>query len=158
MQESFRKRTFSGPGQFLGEAFSLLKSWRRIRRAMRSGTISPEFRERLMLAVTSVNDCRYCARYHGQEALKHGISQPELERLLAGEFSGCPQRELPAIIYAQHWAENDGRPSDSAVAELKKHYSPQEVEHIRVYLRMIRMGNLAGNSWDYILSRLSWRR
>lgn len=158
MQETFRKRTFKNPWQMLRETFSLLKSWRRIRRAMRSGSISPEFRERLMLAVTSVNECRYCVRFHSQEAIKHGISQPELEKLLAGEFSGCPPGELPAVIYAQHWAENDGQPSDTAMDELKKHYSPQEIENIHIYLRMIRMGNLSGNTWDYILSRLSWRR
>ena len=158
MKEPFRKRTFKNPWQMLRETFGLLASWRSIRRAMRAGDISPAFRERLMLAVTSVNDCRYCARFHGQEALKHGISQPELGKLLAGEFAGCPPRELPAIIYAQCWAENDAEPSEAAIEELQKHYSAQEIEHIHIYLRMIRMGNMSGNTWDYILYRLPWRR
>jgi len=138
----------------LRETFGLLKSWRRIRKAMRSEVISPAFRERLMLAVTAVNECRYCAHAHSKEALKHGIGQPELEQLLLGEFEECPRREIPAILYAQLWAESDGKPPAEALDELEKHYSPQEVEHIHLYLRMIRLGNLGGNSWDYILSRL----
>jgi AhpD family alkylhydroperoxidase len=150
----FRKRTFSGPGQFIKETFSLLKSWRRIRKAMRSEVIPPAFRERLMLAVTAVNDCRYCSYAHSKEALKHGISQTELEQLLSGEFKGCPRREIPAIFYAQHWAESDGKPQAEALDELEKNYSSQEIEYIHLYLRMIRLGNLAGNSWDYMISRL----
>ena len=58
---------------------------------MRSDVISSAFRERLMLAVTSVNECRYCARVHSVEALKHGVDQPELEQILSGEFNECPQ-------------------------------------------------------------------
>jgi len=138
----------------LRETFGLLKSWRRIRKAMRSEVISPAFRERLMLAVTAVNECRYCAHAHSKEALKHGIGQPELEQLLLGEFEECPRREIPAILYAQLWAESDGKPPAEALDELEKHYSPQEIEYIHLYLRMIRLGNLTGNSWDYIISRL----
>ena len=118
---------------------------------MRSGVVSPAFRERLMLAVTAVNDCRYCAHAHSAEALKHGISRVELEQLLSGEFGDCPPRELPAILYARLWAENDGQPEAEAMDELEKHYSQQEMEHIHLYLKMIRLGNLAGNSWDRVL-------
>ena len=111
-----------------------------------------------MLAVTAVNECRYCSYAHSKEALKHGISQPELEQLLSGEFKECPRREIPAILYARHWAESDGQPPAEALDELKKYYSPQEIKHIHLYLRMIRLGNLTGNSWDYIISRLPCRR
>jgi len=154
MKEPFRKRTFSGFSQFFKETFGLLKSWRQIRKAMRSKVISPAFRERLMLAVTTVNECRYCSYAHSKEALKHGISQHELEQILSGEFKGCPQREIPAILYAQHWAESDGQPQTEALDKLKGCYSPQEIEYIHLYLRMIRMGNLTGNSWNYMTSRI----
>ena len=107
-----------------------------------------------MLAVTAVNGCRYCSYAHSKEALKQGISQPELEQILSGDFKGCPSREIPAILYAQHWAESDGQPATEALNELGKHYSPQEIDNIHLYLRMIRMGNLTGNSWDYMLSRI----
>ncbi len=107
-----------------------------------------------MLSVTAVNECRYCTHAYSKEALKHGIVQLELERILSGRFEECPGREIPAILYAQHWAESDGHPPAEALDELKKNYSPQEIEYIHLYLRMIRLGNLAGNSWDYMLSRL----
>lgn len=150
----FKKRTFSSFSQFLKETAAFLKSWRQIRKAMRSEVISPAFRERLMLAVTVVNECRYCSYAHSKEALKHGISQPELEQILSGEFKECPQREIPAILYAQHWAESDGQPKTEALDKLKEYYSAQEIEHIHLYLRMIRLGNLTFNSWNYIISRL----
>lgn len=107
-----------------------------------------------MLAVTAVNDCRFCSYAHSKEALKHGISQAELEQLLSGDFRECPKREIPAVLYSQHWAESDGNPQAEAMDELKKHYSPQEIDYIHLYLKMIRLGNLTGNSWDYILYRI----
>ena len=154
----FRKRTFSSFGQFLKETVGFLKSWRQIRRAMRSEIISPAFRERLMLAVTSVNECRYCSYAHSKEALRHGIDQLETEQILSGEFRQCPQREIPAILYAQHWAESDGHPQTDILDKLKENYSSQEIEDIHLYLRMIRIGSLTGNSCDYILYRMPCRR
>ena len=111
-----------------------------------------------MLAVTAVNECRYCTYAHSKEALKHGIDQFEMEQILSGEFENCPPYEIPAILYAQHWAESDGHPQADILDKLKEDYSSQEVEYIHLYLRMIRLGNLTGNSWDYIISRLPCRR
>jgi AhpD family alkylhydroperoxidase len=150
----FIKRTFSSFSQFLKETFGLLKDWRQIRKAMRSKVISPAFRERLMLAATAVYECRYCSYAHSKEALKHGVDKFEMEQILSGEFKECPHREIPAILYAQHWAESNGQPQAEILDKLKEYYSPQEIEYIHLYLRMIRLGNLTGNSWDYIISRL----
>jgi AhpD family alkylhydroperoxidase len=155
---TFRKRTFSSFSQFLKEMFGLLKDWRQIRKAMRSEVISPAFRERLMLAVTEVYKCRYCTYAHSKEALKHGIDQFEMDQILSGEFEKCPRSEIPAILYAQHWAESDGHPQAESLNKLKGYYSAKEIEYIHLYLRMIRLGNLTGNSWDYILSRLPFVR
>jgi AhpD family alkylhydroperoxidase len=151
---TFKKRTFSSFSQFLKETAGLLKSWRQIRKVMRSKVISPAFRERLMLAVTAVYECRYCSYAHSKEALKHGVEQFEMEQILSGEFEKCPRSEIPAILYAQHWAESDGHPQAESLDKLKEYYAPQEIEYIHLYLRMIRLGNLTGNSWDYIISRL----
>ena len=114
-----------------------------------------------MLAVTAVEGCRYCSYFHTKLALKGGISREEINRLLSGEFENCPEEEILAVLYAQHWAESNAYPDQESVSKLKETYGLEKAEAINLMLRMIRLGNLMGNTLDYILFRLSfgrWRR
>lgn len=121
--------------------------------------IAPDFRERLMMVVTQVNGCRYCRVYHSRQALSCGVSEPELRELLAGSIpAGAPADELPALLYAQHWAQSGAHPDPDADARLEHVYDTEKAEAIRTVLRMIRVGNLAGNTADYLLCRLTFGR
>ncbi len=127
-----------------------------IRKAMRE-LISSEFRERLMMVVTEVNGCRYCSSFHAKEALKSGISSEELKVLLAGEIpENAPSEEIPALVYAQHWAESDAQPDDATLKRLLDEYGQEKADAIHIILRTIRFGNLSGNLLDYILFKLSF--
>jgi AhpD family alkylhydroperoxidase len=111
-----------------------------------------------MLTVTSVNACRYCARFHALVALTTGISRAEIEQILDGELVHAPERELVALLYAQHWAETDAQPDPAARAKLVATYGDDLARAIEYVLRTIRVGNLLGNTFDYILDRLSFGR
>ena len=63
-----------------------------------------------------------------------------------------------AILYAQHWAETNAQPEAEAVRKLEQTYGTEKAEAIDVVLRMIRLGNLVGNSCDYLLYRISFGR
>jgi AhpD family alkylhydroperoxidase len=125
---------------------------------MQGEIISPRFRERLMLVVTQVNQCRYCSYAHAREALSNGMSQQEIEALGQGMFETSPPDEVPALLYAQHWAETDGQPEPSARNSIVKRYGAQATELMELAFRMIRAGNLSGNTLDYLLHRISFGR
>jgi len=125
---------------------------------MRGDVVTPAFRERLMLAVTAVNRCRYCSYAHAREALSAGISPGEIEALGQGMFAGSPTKEVPALLYAQHWAEMDGKPEAAVREGVVARYGEQAVGLIELALRMIRVGNLSGNTFDYLLYRISFGR
>ena len=129
-----------------------------MREVTREGLISQAFRERLMLAVTAVNGCRYCSYFHSRQALRSGIRTEEIRELLAGDVANCPQDEAVAVAYAQHWAESNAHPEPEAVERLRQTYGPGKAEAIHLILRMIRMANLLGNSWDYLIYRISFGR
>ena len=152
----FSKRTYNNLEEFLSDILFPFKNRRKLRGVMSGSLISPAFRERLMLAVTAVNGCRYCSYFHTGEALKSGLSQEEISRLLSGESGACPPEEAPAVIYAQHWAESNVHPDPVALQKLQEIYGPEKADAIQIILRMIRIGNLSGNSWDYLLYRLSF--
>ncbi len=121
--------------------------------------ISPQFRERLMMVVTEVNGCRYCRYFHVQESAKAGLSERELRALLTGQIPpDAPAEEIPALFYAQHWAAQDGNPDPEYRRALEARYGSEMAEAIHIVLRMIRMGNLLGNTWDYLLYRFSFGR
>jgi AhpD family alkylhydroperoxidase len=120
--------------------------------------ISPPFRERLMLAVTSVNKCRYCSYAHTRRALMEGIPHDEIRELDGGTFRRSPADELPALLYAQHWSENSGVPEPEARAKLIETYGLEKTQAIELSLRLIQMGNLMGNTFDLFLNRISFGR
>ena len=153
--EPFTRRTYHGLRPLLRDIRAVIHRLGEMRDLMRGETLSPAFRERLMLAVTEVNQCRYCAYYHAKQALTEGLSQDEIEALAAGEFGNSPTTERAALLYAQHWAEADGDPDPAARAAIVDQYGPQTAGAIDLALRIIRIGNLSGNTWDGLRHRFS---
>jgi len=125
-----------------------------LRSAMRSDRISRAFSERIMLAVTAVNGCRYCSYAHTRMALQNGLSADEVRRLLAGEIGEVAPEEVPALLFAQHYAESGELPAAEALQELRDVYGSGMAAEILTHVRMITMGNLSGNTIDALLSRL----
>ena len=154
----FRKRTYKNLKEAFSDLWFPIRNRSRLREITRKRLISPAFRERLMLAVTAVNGCRYCSYFHAKQALKTGITAEEISNILSGDVADCPQDEAVAVIYAQHWAESDAHPEPGTVRRLQQTYGPEKVEGIHLILRMIRMANLLGNSWDYLIYRISLGR
>lgn len=152
----FRRRIYHSLTAFLADFCYISARRSLIRRAMRE-LIAPALRERLMMMVTEVNGCRYCSYYHAREALKSGISADELRDLLAGVIPAeTPPDEHLALAYAQHWAETDAHPDPEAVRKLINTYGEEKAAAIDIVLRMIRVGNLLGNTADYILYKLTF--
>ena len=83
---------------------------------------SAALREKVMLGVTSVTDCRYCQWGHSHWAMAQGVPLEEINQILGlqGEpLKAMDPAEATAILFAQHYAENLDRfdPADQGVAE-----------------------------------------
>lgn len=151
----YYKRIYRNPGEFFSDMTFLVRNSRRIRELMRGNSVPSAFRERLMLGATSVYGCRYCNWVHTREALRSGIEKAEVARMLEGSVDGCPEDEAVGVLYAQHWADSNGKPDAEAVRRLRETYGAQKAEAIDLTLRVIRTGNLTGNTWDQFLHRMS---
>ncbi len=127
-------------------------------RILRRRTLPRAFRERLMLAVTGVYGCRMCSWAHTREAFRSGVDRNEITALLSGTADDCPPDEAVGVLYAQHWADSDAHPTPEAAKRLVDSYGPEKARAINIMLRMMRAGNLTGNTWDYILYRASFGR
>ena len=158
MKAEFGRRKYRNFKEFLVDIWFLLRNTAQVFRMLRRGTVSPAFRERLMLAVTAVYRCRYCTWVHTREALRSGLTGEGVMALLSGSVNGCPTDEALAILYAQHWADADANPTPESFKMLVDSYGIEKAQAVNFVLRMIRIGNLTGNSWDYLLHRVSFGR
>jgi len=156
----FKKRTYKNPKELFSDLWFPISNRKRLKEVTNKRLISPAFQERLMLAVTAVDGCRYCSYFHTKQALKSGLTPEEISQLLSGDVDNCPEEEAVAAIYAQHWAESGAHPDPEAIRKLQQTYGVEKSEAIHLMLRMIQMGNLMGNSWDCLLYHISfgkWR-
>ncbi|MBN1121100.1 MAG: carboxymuconolactone decarboxylase family protein [Anaerolineae bacterium] len=156
MQTTFKKRIFDMP-TFKATIDDVVDHMDDLKSASRSGRISKAFSERIMLAVTQVNGCRYCEYGHTRSALAAGVSDEEIRSIMSAEFDDLPQDEVVALMYAQHVAESKGNPDPDATQRLEDTYGPDTARDIQAYIRMIMFGNLYGNTFDAFLNRLTFK-
>jgi len=150
--QKYRKRLYkpSDMAEQIGEMIAHLKDVR----VQDDERINKEFIERIMMAVTEVNGCRYCSYFHTQVALKEGIDRSEIQNILSGCFDDAPESEISALYFAQHFADSGGQPQADAVECLEKEYGIVKAKQIQQYIRMIMIGNTWGNAFDAFRVRL----
>jgi len=154
----FNRRTYHSFSNALSDVRKIMTSRKQLRPLIRGDLIGKPFRERLMLAVTSVNQCRYCSFAHRKMALTEGISYEEIQKLSNGNLDKCPEEELPALLYAQHWAEFEGKPEPEIVQHIQNIYGKDKALVIELIIRMINAANLAGNTLDLFLHKVFGER
>ena len=146
--DGFRKTTFT-VRSFLPGVARFVGNLPRLVLARRADRVDDAFAEKLMLAVTAVNECQYCTRYHSDLALEAGVDEETVARILEDDVgSAVDDGELPALAFAQRYAETDENPGKSAVVGLRDAYGPATAGDVQAFVRAIYFGNLLGNSYD----------
>jgi hypothetical protein len=76
--------------------------------------------------------------------------------ILSHDLQACPEQEITAVLYAQHWAETDGHPAAEVRQSLENQYGGDQAARIDLILRLMRAANLLGNTFDLVLFRISF--
>lgn len=153
---AFNKRIFT-LATLLRSVRDLIAHVGDLRLAVSQRQVSRAFAEKIMLAVTQVNGCRYCSYAHARMALKAGIDVEELQQLMHGDFQSVALTELVAILFAQQYAEQRDQIDTDAWQRLTDTYGLDTAQAIMAYIRMITVANLLGNTFDAVLSRFAGR-
>ena len=153
IEKKFMKRLYT-PRDFYRLLGDLMSSGGDLRGKSNRTQISEQFAERLMLAVTEVNGCRYCSYFHSRMSLKTGLKNEEITRVLDGDFADAPQEELAALYFAQHYAESGEKPDLETVETLTNSYGEKKTKAIFAYIRAIMIGNAWGNMFNSFGNRL----
>lgn len=154
---SFRKKTFS-PRSLVSGIVRFATNFPRLVRAKRADRVSDRFAEKIMLAVTAVNECQYCTRYHTDLAQETGVDRETITSILENDVeSAVDADELPALLFAQRYAETNENPGRDAVTALQRTYGEATAADIHAFVRAIYFGNLLGNTYDGVRFTLARR-
>jgi AhpD family alkylhydroperoxidase len=123
-------------------------------RAKKKKELSQKFIERIMLAVTEVNHCGLCSNYHSKKALERGMSNEEIQHMLRGIMDEVPVEELPAVMFAQHYADTRGNPTKKSWDRLVEIYGLSKSCGILGAIRAIMIGNTFGIPWSSFFNRI----
>ena len=67
--------------------------------------------------------------------------------MLAADFEDVPPDEMSAIMFAQHYADNRGRPSRESWRRIVETYGPSTARGVLATIRAIMIGNIYGIAW-----------
>ena len=155
MSQTFHKRVYRTK-QFFLDFYFILKNSQLIIGAYKSKRVAWSMAEKIMLAVTAVNGCQHCARFHGALAQLSGVEAEEVANLMQMEIGKqVGAYERPALQFAQEYAETERNPSPENLLELNNFYGDAIADDIMLYIRMILLGNLSGNTFDAFVARLA---
>lgn len=124
------------------------------RKAKKKKEIDQQLVERIMLAVTEVNGCEICSYAHTKMALEAGLSDLEIQHMLAGISDDIPAEDIQAIMFAQHYADSRGDPSRKSWERVIETYGLLKAKGILGATRIIMMGNVYGIPWSSFFGRL----
>lgn len=134
-------------------AYLAFLSIHKLNQARKLGLMDKKFTERIMLAVTHVNQCEACSYAHTKMALELNMSFAEIQDLLAGTNHQVPEDELAAILFAQHVADTRNHPTQEAWIQLVALYGEEKAYGILAAARMMMLGNAYGLPLSSFMNR-----
>jgi AhpD family alkylhydroperoxidase len=121
--------------------------------------ISKSFASKIMLTVTTVNDCRYCTWFHTKVLLSEGVAPEEIRRIQKFQlYEEIDEYEIIAVAYAQHYSETARNPAPEATKKLYAYYGEEKANHIMLYIEFVYFANIVGNTFDAFISRFKGQK
>lgn len=153
----FRKRTYTAQ-QFIRDGAALAAEGPKLAQVYLLRGVAPRLRERVWLAVSGVNHCRYCLFVHGAWARQAGVGDREVEVLEHGRPDPDAQSDEAAVTFMQAWAERDFRGAPVEVAAwFEDVFPPPMRDKLGAIARLANFSNRTGNTFDALLSRAGGR-
>ena len=130
---AFRKRTITAL-EFIRALASIVADVPTLYRVWIKHELDPGFREELMLAVSRVNDCKYCSWAHYEWANLEGIPEEELAQVEQIDPDHFDRKKWLALSYVRDWSPSaSARVSGPDAADAGAlHRSGNQGNHSRV--------------------------
>ena len=98
--------------------------------ALDAGTLARPFKEKIAFKVARLRQSPYCTGSHRSYALKHGVSEQELEAIDRSDYSALDAGEAVALEFAEAMTRGRGAVPDALMERLKARYAAREIVEI----------------------------
>lgn len=153
MAQEYYKKIYTHH-EFYRATYEAVRSIKYLILARRKKLLSPEFIERIMLAVTEVNGCEVCSYAHTKMALEQGMSAKEINDILSGETGSIPEDEVVGVLFGQHYADQRGKPTVESWQRLVDQYGEANAQCVLAAVRIMNAANIHGIALSAMRSRL----
>ena len=97
--------------------------------------------EAVYLRVSLLNGCHYCTQHHIQGAKRAGLTPEQMKALKEGNYTGFTAPEQAALRYAEKLTRTPGGASDADFADLKKHFSDEQILDLHMLIGLVNLTN-----------------
>ena len=105
-----------------------------------------DFKEKLVLAITGINNCAYSSLLHTRIAIENGVKISGVKRLLEGKIETFPKDEYAALLYAKHWTETKGNVSDVERKKVINFFGLRETRILEAVIMSAHFSNMCSNT------------
>ena len=98
--------------------------------ALDSGVLPRAFKEPIAFKVARLRNTAYCTGSHRSYALKHGVSEAQLEAIDRGDYSGLDVRGAAAMRFAEAMVADPDKVDDTVFAALRDCFAADEMVEI----------------------------
>jgi len=110
-----------------------------------SGSLDPQTRERIALALAQQNSCAYCLSAHSAIGRKHGLDSAEIEANRGG--SSHDARAAVAVKFARSLVEHTGEVTTAELQEMRAAgYSDADIVEVITHVGMNLLTNILGKA------------
>lgn len=109
------------------------------------GSLDPQTRERIALAVAQQNGCQYCVSAHTAIGRKAGLDETEIEANRAGTSRDV--KAAAAVEFARSLVEHNGEVTNAELSAIRHAgYSESDIVEIITHVGMNQLTNILGKA------------
>ena len=97
--------------------------------------------EAVYLRTSLINGCHYCTQHHIQSGKRGGLTLDEMGLLKNGNYASFGEKEQAALRYTEKLARTPDGATDADFAELKKHFSDEQVVDLHMLIGLANLTN-----------------
>ena len=161
IQEQFRKRVYSNKDVFLNDFRAFVRALPSFLKAYVFGKLERAFVEKIFVAVSTINSCKYCSWIHLKLGLKSGTNLQDVYNLISlihdtGNIKD--EREAFTIAFASYYVDSRGELDRCIIERFRSMYPPDMAKAIISCIQVINFANLVANTFEEFLDYLLKRR
>jgi alkylhydroperoxidase family enzyme len=112
--------------------------------ALDTGLLARAFKEKIAYKVARLRGSAYSSASHREYALKHGVTETEIEAIDRSDYSGLPENERAALMFGEAMVENSGPVPDTIFAPLRQHFTTAEIVEIVALVGIMELASTYG--------------